>query len=207
VRGGWSIACPPRARHGRRRGHRSTAVGVGARRWAGHKEGRGSSHRALVAFAAFLADHTRILPRTSPGATWSTGRPTGWQPGRARWAGRWWRRRCASPQGRPPRPTRLEPIGPSATRRGRPRRARWPGDRALGGAGVSRLLVIMGRLLAAPLGSVVSHESSVARTGFSHTEMWFRLSRVKGPRCQSPQRSRNVSPARRAMRSSSDGQA
>ena len=41
--------------------------------------------------------------------------------------------------------------------------------------------------------------------GFSQTEMWLRLSLVKGARCQSLQRSRNVIPASRAMRSSSDG--
>jgi hypothetical protein len=41
---------------------------------------------------------------------------------------------------------------------------------------------------------------------FCHTEMWRLLSPVNGARCQSLQRSRNVIPASRAIRSSSDGQ-
>jgi hypothetical protein len=40
---------------------------------------------------------------------------------------------------------------------------------------------------------------------FSHTEMCVLLSPVKGSRFQSLQRSRNVMPASRAIRSSSDG--
>src|SRR5262249_9581817 len=39
----------------------------------------------------------------------------------------------------------------------------------------------------------------------SQTETWLRLSLVKAPRFQSPQRSRSFSPASLAMRSSSDG--
>jgi hypothetical protein len=42
---------------------------------------------------------------------------------------------------------------------------------------------------------------------FCQTEMWLRLSAVKGSRFQLLQRPRNDIPARRAMRSNSDGQA
>jgi hypothetical protein len=41
---------------------------------------------------------------------------------------------------------------------------------------------------------------------FSHTDMWFWLSLVKGARRQSLQRSRSVIPASCAMRSNSEGQ-
>ena len=40
---------------------------------------------------------------------------------------------------------------------------------------------------------------------FCQTEMWLRLLLVKGSRFQSLHRSRNAIPARRAMRSNSDG--
>jgi hypothetical protein len=40
---------------------------------------------------------------------------------------------------------------------------------------------------------------------FTHTETWLGLSLVKGARCQSLHRARNVIPASRAMRSSSEG--
>ena len=42
---------------------------------------------------------------------------------------------------------------------------------------------------------------------FCQTEIWLRLSLVKGSRFQSLHRSCNVIPARRAMRSNSDGHA
>jgi hypothetical protein len=41
---------------------------------------------------------------------------------------------------------------------------------------------------------------------FSHTEMCVRLPRSKASRCHPPHRFRSRIPARRAMRSSSDGQ-
>ncbi len=44
------------------------------------------------------------------------------------------------------------------------------------------------------------------RESFAQTETWLLLSLVNGERSQSPQRSRSVIPASRAMRSSSDGQ-
>jgi len=46
----------------------------------------------------------------------------------------------------------------------------------------------------------------VLRQSFSQTEMWLRLSLVKGSRFQSLHRSRDVIPAVRAIRSSSDGE-
>ena len=42
-------------------------------------------------------------------------------------------------------------------------------------------------------------------SGFCQTEMWLRLELVKGSRFQSLHRSRTAIPARRAMRSNSDG--
>jgi hypothetical protein len=48
--------------------------------------------------------------------------------------------------------------------------------------------------------------TDTAAGGFSHTDTWLVLSLVKGARAQSLQRSRRVMPARRAIRSSSDGQ-
>jgi hypothetical protein len=44
------------------------------------------------------------------------------------------------------------------------------------------------------------------RAGFSHTDTCIRLSPSNGSRAHPPQRSRKVIPARRAIRSSSDGQ-
>ena len=56
------------------------------------------------------------------------------------------------------------------------------------------------RTSAAPTG-----RSGARYSGFCQTEMWLRLVLVKGSRFQSLHRSRKAIPARRAMRSNSDG--
>jgi hypothetical protein len=62
------------------------------------------------------------------------------------------------------------------------------------------------RATTAELGDRSSGASTAGYAAFSQTETWLLLSLVKGSRFQSLHRSRNVRPASRAMRSSSEGQ-
>ena len=89
-------------------------------------------------------------------------------------------------------------------------RWRWRSGAVRSPRGIRRsvLQAALQRVRSSALGARQSRPAESASddySGFCQTEMWLRLELVKGSRFQSLHRSRRAIPARRAMRSNSDG--